>query len=100
MSGGYEDDIDDGDVIVYTGQGGNDPDNGRQVADQELTRGNLALAKSSVDGLPVRVSRGFGLRSRYAPKSGYRYDGLYTVESFWSETGRSGFKIWRYRLFA
>ncbi len=25
VSGGYEDDVDDGDTIIYTGHGGNDP---------------------------------------------------------------------------
>lgn len=29
---------------------------------------------------PVRVIRGFKLKSQYAPREGYRYDGLYTVE--------------------
>jgi putative restriction endonuclease len=98
MSGGYEDDIDEGDVIVYTGHGGNDPNTRRQVANQDLTQGNLALAKSCDDGLPLRVTRGFRLDSPYAPENGYRYDGLYTVERYWSQVGRSGFKIWRYRL--
>jgi putative restriction endonuclease len=42
VSGGYEDDSDDGDVIVYTGHGGRDQDTGKQIADQELARGNLA----------------------------------------------------------
>src|SRR6266568_459950 len=51
VSGGYEDDRDFGDVIVYTGHGGNDPETGKQIADQELTVGNLALAKSALDGL-------------------------------------------------
>src|ERR687893_3103150 len=45
LSGGYEDDADHGDVIIYTGHGGNDPETKRQVADQELRQGNLALAK-------------------------------------------------------
>ena len=26
VSGGYEDDVDDGDVLVYTGHGGHDPE--------------------------------------------------------------------------
>src|SRR5690242_11381604 len=43
VAGGYEDDEDFGAVIVYTGHGGNNPGTGRQVADQELVRGNLAL---------------------------------------------------------
>jgi putative restriction endonuclease len=36
--------------------------------------------------------------SSFAPKQGYRYDGLYWVDEFWEESGRSGFKVWRYRL--
>lgn len=42
----YEDDIDNGDEVVYTGQGGRDPNTGQQVADQKLERGNLGLANS------------------------------------------------------
>jgi len=49
-------------------------------------------------GLPVRVIRGYKLDSPYAPETGYRYDGLYVVEEYWQETGKSGFKVWRYRL--
>ncbi len=98
LSGGYEDDEDLGDVIIYTGHGGNDPETKRQVADQTLTRGNLALARSCTEGLPIRVVRGAGLDSPYRPPVGYRYDGLYRVESYWSETGRSGYLVWRFRL--
>jgi putative restriction endonuclease len=98
LSGGYEDDEDLGDTIVYTGHGGNDPATARQIADQELSRGNLGLAVSCRDGLPVRVVRGAGLDSPFAPAQGYRYDGLYRVESYWHEQGRSGFLVWRFRL--
>ena len=34
LSGGYVDDLDEGDLIVYTGEGGRDPGTGRQIADQ------------------------------------------------------------------
>ena len=98
VSGGYEDDRDYGDTIVYTGHGGNDPQSGRQVADQTLTRQNLALAVNATRGLPIRVLRGFGGDPRHSPSSGYSYDGLYYVESYWQEKGRSGFDIWRFRL--
>jgi putative restriction endonuclease len=98
LSGGYEDDEDFGDEIVYTGHGGNDPETRRQIADQELTRGNLALAVSCREGLPVRVVRGADLGSPFAPASGYRYDGRYAVEDYWHQQGRSGFLVWRYRL--
>ncbi len=98
VSGGYEDDEDFGDLIVYTGAGGRDPATGAQVADQELTRQNLALARSSTDGLPVRVVRGAGGDPARAPASGYRYDGLYAVTSYWHERGRSGHMVCRYEL--
>ena len=98
LSGGYEDDEDLGDEIIYTGHGGRDADSGRQVMHQRLTRGNLALVHSSMNGLPVRVVRGANLDSPYAPRSGYRYDGLYLVDDYWQESGRSGFRVWRYRL--
>jgi putative restriction endonuclease len=100
LNGGYEDDEDLGDVIIYTGHGGNDPQTKKQVADQQLTVGNLALAKSCLNGLPVRVVRGWREPSGRGPAAGYRYDGLYQVESYWSETGRSGYRIWRFRLMA
>ncbi len=97
ISGGYEDDSDSGDVIIYTGEGGQD-DKGRQIANQELVRGNLALAKSEIDVLPVRVIRGADKKNPFAPESGYRYDGLYSVESHWHDIGKSGFLVYRFRL--
>lgn len=48
-----------------------------QSKDQELTRGNLALSKSVETGNPVRVIRGYKLRSPFAPDEGYRYDGSF-----------------------
>lgn len=98
LSGGYEDDQDLGDVIIYTGHGGRDQASGKQVADQTLTLQNLALAKNKTLGLPVRVIRGGKHRSPFGPESGYRYDGLFSVDDYWHERGRSGFRVWRYRL--
>ena len=98
LSGGFVDDEDDGDEIIYTGEGGRDPNTGRQIADQTLTGGNLALAENYVEGLPVRVVRGHNLDSDFAPSEGYRYDGLYRIDSYWKEKGQDGFVIYRYRL--
>jgi putative restriction endonuclease len=98
IAGGYEDTQDFGDVILYTGHGGRDPETGQQRADQTLTRGNLALAYNKSHGLPVRLIRGARHPSPYAPEAGYRYDGLYMVEAYWREVGKSGFYIWRFRL--
>jgi putative restriction endonuclease len=98
LSGGYEDDLDCGDEIFYTGHGGRDPETGHQISHQEFNRGNVALAYNRQAGLPVRVIRGATPRSSYAPRIGYRYDGLYTVDEYWQQRGQSGFLIWRYRL--
>lgn len=44
MSGQYEDNLDNADDIIYTGEGGNDLlGNKLQCQDQVLVRGNLAL---------------------------------------------------------
>lgn len=98
LSGGYEDDRDFGDELIYTGFGGRDQRTGRQVSDQPFTLWNRALAYSQQNGLPVRVIRGATHNSRYSPPAGYSYDGLYAVEDHWRERGESGFWIWRFRL--
>ena len=98
LSGGYIDDIDEGDIIIYTGEGGRDQRTGRQVADQTMTRGNLALSRHYQEGNPIRVCRGSTLDSPHAPQSGYTYAGLYRIENCWNEVGTDGFLIWRYPL--
>jgi putative restriction endonuclease len=100
LSGGYVDDEDEGDLIIYTGEGGRDQASRRQVSAQELRKGNLALVTSALQGKPVRVVRGGEHQSRFSPPQGYRYDGLFSVDSYWSELGRDGFLIWRYKLVA
>lgn len=100
LSGGYEDDEDLGDVIVYTGQGGRDS-RGAQVSDQSFAiTQNGSLITSCLTGSLVRVIRGPNRNSLYAPETGYRYDGDYRVESYWQERGKSGYLVCRYRLLA
>ncbi|GFG31103.1 hypothetical protein Cfor_04602 [Coptotermes formosanus] len=118
LSGGYEDDIDNGDEFLYTGSGGRDLSGNKRTADQScdqmLTRLNKALAlncnaplgKKGAEatdwkgGKPVRVVRSCKLRkySQYAPEVGNRYDGLYKVVKYYPEKGKSGFIVWRYLL--
>lgn len=98
VNGGYEDDEDYGNLIVYTGAGGRDPNSGKQFADQEFKAVNAALAKNCTDGLPVRVVRGPGTTEAFRTQTGYRYDGIYRVDEYWVETGKSGFKVCRFRL--
>ncbi|WP_433827671.1 YDG/SRA domain-containing protein [Actinoplanes sp. CA-015351] len=95
VSGGYEDDEDYDDLIIYTGHGGRDHATGKQIKDQSFEgSGNAALVTSHVNQAPVRVIRGLDAKSG----GGYRYDGLFYVESFWQERGKSGFNVCRYRL--
>ena len=44
----------------------------KQSKDQELKKGNLALVISYETQQPIRVIRGFKLKSEYAPETGYR----------------------------
>ncbi|MCW9034710.1 MAG: HNH endonuclease [Rhodospirillales bacterium] len=96
LSGGYEDDIDELDYILYTGQGGQDTPGGKQVADQEFIKGNRGLQLSCQYSLPVRVTRGHQIKN--GPQTGYRYDGLYYVKNFERIRGQRGFYICRFHL--
>uniref|UniRef100_A0A8D2LQ20 E3 ubiquitin-protein ligase UHRF n=1 Tax=Varanus komodoensis TaxID=61221 RepID=A0A8D2LQ20_VARKO len=119
LAGGYEDDVDHGNSFTYTGSGGRDLSGNKRTAeqscDQKLTNMNRALAlncsapindkdgaeaKDWRAGKPVRVVRNMkgGRHSKYAPKDGNRYDGIYKVAKYWPETGKSGFLVWRYLL--
>lgn len=99
LSGGYEDDLDLGNEIIYTGAGGNDPKTKKQIEDQTWNNhGNAGLLISMDQGLPVRVIRGSTHKSEFSPKNGYTYAGLYSVVDAWVEVGKSGFKICRFRL--
>lgn len=98
ISGGYEDDEDFGDIIIYTGQGGQDSPGGKQVRDQEMTRGNRALVISEDHGSTIRIIRGAGGDPEFSPPTGYRYDGLYQVVNHWFERSKSGPLVIRFEL--
>eukprot|EP01018_Ginkgo_biloba_P017388 Gb_31631 [translate_table: standard] len=98
LSGEYEDDVDNSEDVVYTGQGGHNLlGDKRQVKDQEMLRGNLALKNSLDQDVPVRVIRGHQCTNSYSGKV-YTYDGLYKVVQYWAEKGLSGFTVFKFRL--
>ncbi|KAJ4972955.1 hypothetical protein NE237_006129 [Protea cynaroides] len=98
LSGQYEDDLDNSEDVVYTGQGGNDLlGDKRQKGDQVMLRGNLALKNSLEQCVPIRVIRGLESTNSYCGKV-YTYDGLYKVVQYWAEKGVSGFTVFKYRL--
>ncbi|KAJ6575149.1 PUA-like domain-containing protein [Mycena capillaripes] len=107
LSGGYPDDVDWGYAFTYTGSGGRNlkgtkanPLNLRtapQSSDQTFDNSYNQLLKISADTKkPVRVIRGYKVKSPYAPYEGYRYDGLYRVEKAWQEQGMDGFLVCKF----
>ncbi|KAJ3713753.1 hypothetical protein DFJ43DRAFT_1043889 [Lentinula guzmanii] len=82
-NGEYENDVDNGLTISYTGAGGRINLFGKQkevcMNQDWKTAPNRALLHAYRDRKPIRVIRGFKLSSAYAPKQGYRYDGLYRI---------------------
>lgn len=96
VSGGYEDDEDAGDMIIYTGHGGQDKFS-KQCEHQKLEGGNLALERSLHYGIEVRVIRGIKYENSVTNKV-YVYDGLYKIVDCWFDVGKSGFGVYKYKL--
>lgn len=103
-SGGYADELDNSDVLIYSGQGGLSGKN-KQPEDQKLKGGNLALANSISVKNYVRVIRGSkeikaseSADARAKTVMTYVYDGLYTVERFWQEKGIHGKLVFKFEL--
>ncbi|KZS92987.1 hypothetical protein SISNIDRAFT_92679 [Sistotremastrum niveocremeum HHB9708] len=107
LSGGYDDDVDLGYAFTYTGSGGRDlkgtknkpknlrtaPQSSHQTFDNTF---NKCLESSVKTRKPVRVIRGYKLRSPFATEEGYRYDGLYVVEKAWMELGLEGYQVCKF----
>jgi len=99
LNGGYKDDLDLGDRIIYTGQGGQAKTGPKiQVVDQEVVRGNRALVNSHLNQSPVMVIRGFKGDKKFSPSSGYRYDGQYMVSKHWFAPSEDGPLVIRFEL--
>ncbi|GLU08252.1 hypothetical protein SLE2022_251760 [Rubroshorea leprosula] len=96
VSGGYEDDQDAGDLLIYTGHGGQDKFS-RQCMHQKLEGGNLALERSMQYGIEIRVIRGIRYENSVSSKL-YVYDGLYRILDCWFDVGKSGFGVFKYKL--
>ncbi|KAJ3743209.1 PUA-like domain-containing protein [Lentinula detonsa] len=101
LSGKYSDE-DEGNIVVYTGTGGQKDvyrNPGPQVEDQSFDHPmNQYLLKSSLNKRPIRVIRGPS-SSRYAPSQGYRYDGMYKVTAAYQDKDpESGYNVCKFRL--
>ena len=89
LSGGYEDDLDLGQIVYYTGIGKRDG-SGRLIADQEFSGLNRSLAVNAQTAQPIRLIR--------AVAGEFEYSGLCVVEDAFLRPGASGFQICQYRL--
>ncbi|KAK7259683.1 hypothetical protein RIF29_25296 [Crotalaria pallida] len=97
-SGEYDDEAEDNDVIIYTGQGGNFYKKEKQLEDQKLQRGNLALDRSSRQHNEVRVIRGIKYEANVNSKI-YVYDGLYKIQETWVDRAKAGGgDVFKYKL--
>ncbi|MGA5327622.1 YDG/SRA domain-containing protein [Streptomyces griseoincarnatus] len=82
LNGGYVDDEDEWDRILYTGAspGKEKSPSGRLLRSQAWSyTDNAALRLSFERSYPIRVIRGYEGDSRYSPSNSYRYDGLYEI---------------------
>ncbi|KAM0886862.1 hypothetical protein ACQ4PT_029432 [Festuca glaucescens] len=95
-AGGYENQDDDTDTLVYSGSGGNSR-NTEERHDQKLERGNLALERSLHRKNEIRVVRGFKDPACVSGKI-YIYDGLYKIQESWKERTKFGINCFKYRL--
>ncbi|WCJ39256.1 Histone-lysine N-methyltransferase H3 lysine-9 specific SUVH1 [Euphorbia peplus] len=98
-AGGYDDEAEDPDVLIYSGHGGgaNSHKRDKPATDQKLERGNLALERSLHRANEVRVIR--GMKDVVGPASKvYVYDGLYRIQESWVDKGKSGCNMFKYKL--
>ncbi|KAK4744757.1 hypothetical protein SAY87_011069 [Trapa incisa] len=96
-SGYYDDDAEDKDILIYSGQGGAMSKPGKQASDQKLEKGNLALERSMHRANEVRVIR--GIPDAVNPNSKvYVYDGMYIIQQSWMEKVKTGANTFKYKL--
>ncbi|PWA61859.1 histone H3-K9 methyltransferase [Artemisia annua] len=101
-SGGYDNEIDKPDCLIYSGAGGVTKE--KTIEDQKLERGNLALYNNIAAKLPVRVVRGYKSSetsdsdSKSKLMTTYIYDGLYMVNDYKRETGPKGNLVFKFEL--
>ncbi|XP_017764782.1 PREDICTED: uncharacterized protein MAL13P1.304-like [Eufriesea mexicana] len=56
------------------------------------------LIQNYENQIPVRLIRSYNLFNEFAPKTGYRYDGLYIVTSFWIGISSNAVKYYKFAL--
>ena len=90
IGGEYPDDKIDGNTLIYTGEGGKNRGDKVHTKDQEMKRGNLALRRNQIQGVPLDVYR----KSKTEP---LEYLGTFSVSNI-SEGKRNNKKIYLFHL--
>ncbi|CAL7941028.1 unnamed protein product [Xylocopa violacea] len=80
-------DVDFGDALTLTGQ---------KYLDGKLDKD--PLVKNYENQIPIRVIRSYNLFNEFAPKTGYRYDGLYIVTNVWIGINSDTTKHYKFAL--
>lgn len=94
-SGGYEDNEDFGDVIIYSRQGGKGKHN-KPCGHQKWEGGNLALDNSRRYDIEIRVIH--GIKVEKSAGKMYVYDGLYKIDQTWCDVGKYGYRVFKFKL--
>ncbi|KAF9001309.1 PUA-like domain-containing protein [Cyathus striatus] len=94
ISGYYDDDGDYGSTIKYTGTGRRSKNRKLQDEDQDQNqRNNMYFMESYSTGKPFRVIRGSISSSKFRPRKGFRYDGLYRVVDYEYGMGKNKHEV-------
>ncbi|XP_003399384.2 MATH and LRR domain-containing protein PFE0570w [Bombus terrestris] len=75
--------------------------NSLTLTGQKYSAGTLEkdpLIKNYENQVPVRLIRSYNLFNDFAPKTGYRYDGLYIVTNFWIGVNTDSIKYYKFAL--
>ncbi|XP_014217793.1 uncharacterized protein LOC106646264 [Copidosoma floridanum] len=80
-------DVDLGDILTFTGQ---------EYSANDKSKDSLTL--SHKNRVPIRLVRSYCLSNDYAPKTGCRYDGLYTVIDHWLGSSADNTKYHKFAL--
>lgn len=80
-------DVDFGNSLTVTGQ---------KYLDGKFEKDSLI--KNYESQIPVRLIRSYNLLNEFAPKTGYRYDGLYIVTNFWIGLNLDSSKHYKFAL--
>lgn len=92
-SGAYRDDVDNGEVVEYTGQGG--MENGILKTNQEMNWANKAIKSSADKDYPIRLILGTGSATDMV----YRYAGLYVIfKSEYVKGLNSSYYVWKFHM--